>query len=220
MSESLVREIVDQVLREALLQNWRAYAVLIALLFLTSVAGAFVSTYIRRRAETYATKADLSQLITQLKATTAAAEEVKSAIAHTDWANREWRTLRRVKLEELLTTVHFARHWLDVDLNARFFGEKPNVDPSPTWKLEVLGSLYLPELQVETSTLGLAYSKYNLWMIDVQQALSEAGTDLAKRKAVFAARLPELATHQTSLFASISAMNRKAAQLMKEIVGV
>lgn len=220
MSEALVREIANEVLRQGLLENWRTYAVLVALLLLSGVASTLISTYIRKRAETYATKADLDQLIVQLKATTAAAEQVKSAIAQADWANREWRTLRRIKLEELVAAVHGARHWLDIDMNARFFSEKANSEPSPIWKLEVLTSLYFRELLPEANAMSLVYSQYVLWIIDIQKALSAAGNTTAQRQSVFDARLQEMAPHQAKLLLAISALGRKASAIMKEIVGV
>jgi len=218
MSEALVREIANEVLRAGLLENWRVYVVLAALLLLSGVASTVISTYIRKRAETYATKADLDQLVVQLKATTAAAEQVKSAIAQTDWANREWRTLRRVKLEELVTAVHSARHWLDVETNARFFGDQANSDLSPVWKLEVITSLYFPELRPEANTLSLVYTNYGLWTIDVWKSLSATGNNAAQRQAVFDARLPEMGPHREKLLLAIATLDHGASKLMKEIV--
>lgn len=109
MSEALIREITHQIIREQLLQNWEFYLVLIAAFAVASVVSAFIGSYIRKRGETYATKADLNELLTQLRATTKAAEEVKTVIAHTDWVMKEWKTIRRTKLEELFSSVYALR---------------------------------------------------------------------------------------------------------------
>lgn len=89
MSESLIREIANEILREGLIQNWRTYAVLIALFVVSGAVNAFVENYLRKRAETFATKADFDELLRQLRANTEVAESVKSVIAKTDWVERE-----------------------------------------------------------------------------------------------------------------------------------
>jgi len=125
MSEALVREIAQQIVREQLLENWLFYGILLAVLLIGSVASAFIGSYIRKRGETYATKADLAELVAQLRATTQAAEEIKTAIAHTDWTAKEWKTIRRIKLEELVGAVYSLREWLEKETQVRIYEEKP-----------------------------------------------------------------------------------------------
>ena len=144
MSEALIRQIANEILRESLVENWLTYAILAALLLVSGAVSAFGANYLRKRAETYATKADFDELLGQLRATTEAAESVRSAIAKADWAEREWQTLRKVKLEELLTAMHSATHHLDVEQSARFFDEGIPPEASPIWKVEALSSLYFP----------------------------------------------------------------------------
>ena len=169
MTPTLIREIAETVVREQLLENWKFYLLLLAITLVATVGSAFLTNYIRKRAETYASKADLLELVRQLEATTKAAEEVKTAISHADWSTREWKSLRRTKLEELLTTVYDVRHWLDVDMNVRFFNEKKTEAKSPIWKLEVVSRLYFPELHEETRELSLVYTQYTHWMLSIQE---------------------------------------------------
>ena len=191
MTETLIREIASEILRDGLLKNWWTYVVLVALLAVSGAVSAFVSSYLRKRAETFATKADFDELLSQMRATTEAAESVKSVIAKIDWAEREWRTLRRIKLEELIAAMHAATHWLDKEVDARLFLEPMPSDASPIWKIEALSSLYFPEIQSEASAFDLIYAQYRSWVIDVQAELSAVGQDAGKRQAIFNVRLPQ-----------------------------
>lgn len=220
MSDTLIREIAEQIFREEILLNGYFYLLMFAVLLVGTIASTFITSYIRKRAETYATKADLEQLVQQLRATTKAAEEIKTAVAYSDWATREWKTLRRVKLEELVAAVYAVKDWLDKDMNVRFFKERRESDTTPTWKLELISKLYFPELSKETYALMHVYYTYTSWLIDVEQEISAAGLDLNKRKAVIAATGPEFKTHHTNLLESVTAIELKAPMVMKEIVGV
>lgn len=206
--------------REQLLESWKFYVLLLAITLISTVASALLSSYVRKRAETYASKADLSELVRQLETTTQAAEAVKAAISHADWSVREWQSLRRTKLEELLTTVYDVRHWLDVDMNVRFFNEAKTERKSPIWKLEVVSRLYFPELRVETQQLSLVYTQYMHWMLGVQEKLFQAANDMAERRAVHQGARNGLNVHHVALLQAISQIEEKAPQLLKVIAGV
>jgi hypothetical protein len=220
MTDSILRELAEQIVRDQILLNWRFYAILVAISVIAAVGSAFVVAYIRKRAETYATKADLSELLAQLKATTTAAEQVKTAIAHADWSNREWKSLRRTKLEELLSTVYDVRHWLDRDMSARFFNKATAEDRSPIWRLELISRLYFPELLLESHMLSLVYFEYTRWMLDVQFELHQCKEDLAKTKVVFVGQMDSLKANQQALLNAISAIEKKAPTIMQAIAGV
>lgn len=219
MNPSLTREIAEAVVREQLLENWKFYLLLLAITLVSAVGSAFLTSYIRKRAETYASKADLSELVRQLETTTKAAEEVKTAISHADWSTREWQSLRRTKLEELLTTVYDVRHWLDVDMNVRFFNEARTETKSPIWRLEVVSRLYFPELRDETQQLSLVYTQYTQWLLSIQEKLHQAGADIARRGAVFEASREGLNAQHGALLQAVSRIEQKAPQVLQTIVG-
>lgn len=220
MSEALIREIAQQIVQEQLLLNWEFYAVLLALMIVGSVVSAFVLPYIRKRGETYATKADFEELLNQLRATTETAEKIKTAIAHSDWTAKEWKTLRRVKLEELIETVYALRIWIEDALSVRLFSDKTKLPPSPAWKLELLVLLYFPELRSEIKALTLAQGELNIWTLGVAQKLAAEPTDLEARQVIFdTVRTDMPPLYQKILFAT-SAIEEKAPSVMKEIVGV
>jgi hypothetical protein len=220
MSEAIIREIARQIVQEQLLQNWLFYSLLLALLLVGSVISGFITSYIRKRGETYATRADLAELVTQLRATTEAAEQVKTAIAHNDWTIKEWKTLRRIKLEELVENVYALRLWLDKERSARIYGGKENESPNPVWKLELVSRLYFPELQDEIQALAHVYHEYDLTMIGIQQKLSSAGENLAERGVIFDSARTDILKHQKKLLSTIAEIEGKAPVIMNDIVSI
>ena len=219
MSESLIREIANEVLRDGLAQSWWTYAVLVALAVVSGAVAAFVTTYLRKRAETFATKADFDELLRQVRASTEASESVKSTIAKSDWTDREWRTLRRVKLEELLTAMHEATHWLDKEMDARFFNEPMPSERSPVWKVDVLSTLYFPEIRSESNAFDLLFAKYRSLVIDVHAELSAVRQDVGQRQAVFDKRFLEMKDMRPKLLASAQLLTQGASKLMRVVAG-
>jgi hypothetical protein len=219
MSDTLIREIAEQIFREEILFNWHFYLLMLAVLLIGTTGATFITTYLRKRAETYATKADLQQLIQQLRATTTAAEQIKTTIAHVDWTTKEWKTLRRIKLEELVTTVYAVSHWLEKTRGVCLFNRAEDSDVSPIWKLELIARLYFPELASESAALKQVYYGYNIWMLGAQQKLTAAGPDMQKRQACFDEFMVEIVPHQTMLLAATTAIELRAPMIMKEIVG-
>lgn len=219
MSEQLIREIALKIVQEGLLENWKFYGFILALLLLAGVASAFIGNYIRKRAETYATKADLNEVLRQVQKTTEVTEQVRAAVSHADWASREWKTLRRVKLEELLESAFAIDSWLDNQKAVWLFQKESKSLQSPTDKVSMLATLYFPELSKEVSALVLAQQQAVLWIVGTGQKGNEVAHDLAARQAVFNAVLPEWTPLYKAVLEATSIVQSKAAALMGEIVG-
>jgi Asp-tRNA(Asn)/Glu-tRNA(Gln) amidotransferase A subunit family amidase len=112
-----------------------------------SLISGFFKPYLQKRAETQATKADLEEVAKQMRQTAAAVEEVRSEIAHSDWAKREWQSIRRIRLEELVTALHSLEEWRNKEWDYRAFGRAKNIDPTPLRRIQALTDLYFPELR-------------------------------------------------------------------------
>ena len=112
LDQALLKEVALQVVQQGLLSNWRFYAALLALSLISGAAGAFLSKYFGKRAETAAVDADLKKILRQLEKTTEVAEQVRSKVDHADWVAREWKTIRRTKLEELVQSAFSFPNWL------------------------------------------------------------------------------------------------------------
>ena len=219
MSEELIREIARQIVQEQLLQYWRYYLVLGALMFLGSAASAYFGSYFRKRGEAYATKADFELLIEQLRATTSAAEEVKIAIGHTDWTSKEWKTLRSIKLEELMGAVYAVRDWLDKEERIKLFNQPGDLESTPFWKVNIISGLYFPELRDEIEALTTSYFSYYCFVTTTRSKLTEAGDDSA-RSVILNSVEQELLPHYKNLMAAIFVIQKKAPTIMRQIVGV
>ena len=191
MQEQLIREIALQIVREQFFENWMLYALVAALALLSSVAGAFLVNYVRKRAETYATKADLDEVLRQIRKTTEVTEEVRTSISHADWVTREWKSIRRTKLEELLEQTYATEHWLDQQRGMWMFQKEDKSLPSPADKVSQLTTLYFPELAEESRLLALAQREAFSWIIDTAQKSLAAGNDITARQAVYTNSLPE-----------------------------
>ncbi len=168
MNESLIREIANQVVQKSLLQNWMLYLVLLALALVAVCANALLTRYFEKRGELLATSADLQEVLRQLKSTTEVAEQVRAAVSHADWAAREWKTVRRTKLEELVEVSLSLVAWLDEQRSAWFFpGEKNCGGRTPTDRVSMLSALYFPELEQVSALLENAERRAYAWIVNV-----------------------------------------------------
>lgn len=219
MQEQVIREIAQQILREQFFENWMMYALLVAVAFLSSVASAYLVKYIGKRAETHATKADLEEVLRQIRKTTEVTEEVRTSISHADWVTREWKAIRRTKLEELLEHAYATDNWLYQQRGKWIFDKADNNLSSPTNRVSQLATLYFPELSVESSALVLAERNVLSWIIKTAIALNAAGKDLSVRQVVFDQAISEWEPLYTAVHKAISAIAAKAPSVMKEITG-
>jgi hypothetical protein len=122
---------------------------------IAAIVSAFTAlgvSYFRTRGQTLATKHDFDELLKQLRANTEAVETIKSEISQRDWAQREWTTLRRIKLEALLEKMHECEAFLKVQRRKALDGE-PEVQEHDKWsELDTIGNLYFRELKMKSTT--------------------------------------------------------------------
>lgn len=151
MTQQQLIELVNQVLTAQIeslyptLFGAQLFVVLVAAA-VGAVFGAWLSGYGRRKGENLATKEDHDELLRQIKSNTLTVEGIKIDLAATDWITKEWKTLRRQKLEELITSmVALCDHQQALQDSAIFnHGERPaNIDLYP--KITMLSELYFPE---------------------------------------------------------------------------
>lgn len=142
--------------------------------------------YAKRKGENLATKEDFDQLLHQLRKNTEATEQIRTEIAHQDWAAREWKAARSRKLEELLLLVGAVDRWHDElwELTiAGNFGRPPKDDPSD--HALALQVMYFPELRdVVREFLGLmAAARSDLFGLQGQNAGLDADIKINNVKA-------------------------------------
>jgi hypothetical protein len=219
MQTDLVHELSRAIFREQVLLNWRFYAVLLLVLFIACFAANWLGSYFQTRAKTFATKADMDEILRQVAATTRATEEVRSAISQADWVAREWRTTRRIKLEELMATAYSLEHWLDLQREKWLHGEAVDVDNAPMHRLKLLGALFFPELKAEVITVWLAHQTALAFIFKIGRMATDSGASTSE--AAHEAAVEEFLRGWEPLFSTavekIIELETKASSLMVEI---
>jgi hypothetical protein len=233
VTAELVREIAEQIVQEQLLLNWRFYGLLAAIALVVHVLGNFVSSYARKRGETLATKSDMQEILNQLKTTTQATEEIKASVSHSDWVSREWKQVRRLKLEELMSTAYSLDKWLDQNRDKWILQREVEPEHDPVDRVTMLGALYFPELKAEVQAVTTTHRGALSAILRASPKVRAAEADwkakaanvdeAAKAKAVYQAALDEFAGKWMAVYqpaiAATAALAAKAAKLMQEIGG-
>lgn len=117
----------------------------LAIIGVASALGSYLGSYLKKRGENYATKIDLQNIVDQIKKTTEAAEEIKTKIAHNDWVEREGKSTKKTKLEELFSGVYESNLWLMEEFIYARDTSRLLPHSNPIWKVRLIGGLYFPE---------------------------------------------------------------------------
>jgi hypothetical protein len=152
---------------------------------LVSALTALGVSYFRTRGQNLATKHDFDELQKQLRDNTKLVEAIKSEISRRDWAQREWTTLRRVKLEALLEKMHECEDYLDRRRDLAAEGKSGTPERKSINELDVLATLYFPELKNEVDLFVSVCKMQRLRSIEFAQAVISAGDDIPARDAAF-----------------------------------
>jgi hypothetical protein len=165
---------------------------------------AWFGSYFKTKGQNFATKQDFAELQKQLRANTEVVESVKSSwlkantelvetikseVGQRDWAEREWKNLRRLKLEALFDKMHEC----EADLERRHLAL---VQGSPLKEecdyinefinpLQTISTLYLPELSIETGEFYTHCLRGHVAVLALDQALRDAGDDRAARERAY-----------------------------------
>ena len=162
MNSEVIREISAAIVSEQILFNWQFYSLIAAISLVVHVVGTVAGTYFGKRAESMAMAASLDEAIRQLKATTEAAEAVRLQLSKADWMDKEWRSIRRIKLEELMA----AANQMVEAVPTRFSMESNGSFSDDSEKLNLLCTLYFPELRAAVSRLYIAHKQYSIHFLE------------------------------------------------------
>jgi hypothetical protein len=138
MDQDTIQEIANEIAAHLPNYSWQLLFVQVVLTVLAFGAGILFGEHFRMIRATKTT-VDAPEG-PQIHSTAPTLEE--------DWREREWANLRRMKLEVLVAKVHDCEH----------FVEKTAISPAgpqerdPLSELEVITTLYFPELKVEVDT--------------------------------------------------------------------
>ncbi len=152
MDDNQIQQLAHEIANQTAFHNWEYWITLLAVAFIAALGGYFGS-YFAKRGEHAANKADLKEILRQLERTTRMTASIESVVALGEWSERERRTLRRVKLEELMLTAHRANDWLGIERNRLIYLSDDREAASPLPLMITLGKLFFPELQLQISAL-------------------------------------------------------------------
>ena len=222
MDATTISAIAKQIVDQELIQNWKFYLILLAVTFVASAISSFAISYFRSRGQHFATKADFEELLSQVQQTTEATESIKQSLSHQDWVVREFKTLRRIKLEELLSAAYETHHWLDQCRSEALFSGAAVSAPNPSAKLEVIGGLYFPELKNELAAFRMAFLVYKNWMIESQAKVTPAkfANDAKAYNAAMDGIQKSFEDVHVPLLKCTTALEGGARSLMAEVLGV
>ncbi len=219
MDSSLSSAVAKDIVENQLLFNWEFYFVQIAVIFLSFAAVSFLTAYFKGRGSNLATKTDFDDLLNQLRKTTDATESIKQSISHEDWAMREYKIIRRSKLEELLYAIYDSREWIEKLRQTYFFAEQGTESTSPLYKVSIVGGLYFPELNNDIGAFNIAFLKYQSWLINSK---AELAPYLPTTSPNYGAVLRPIAEKNEDFYwplvEAMAIIETKARNIMKELI--
>jgi len=150
-------------------------------------------------------------------------ETIKSEVAQRDWALREWATLRRLKLEELLAKNADGDDFLDRLRDRTLEGEQLT-DRRPDAEMETLMTLYFPELRDEVKDYSRCFSQQVLIgreaTFAIMQSIKAVPFDRAKHQAIQDKYINDLKPLWDETSTANKQLKAAAARLVQGIMGI
>lgn len=197
MTPEQIRELAQAIASEQLQVGWLFYLLWVGITIVAAAVGAGFGAYLKKRGENYATRVDFDHLIEQLRKTTEAAEGVRTDIAHNDWSAREWKTLQRIKGEELLVeSENSKQRFISASLNCLFVGLDVNsaMNADLGARVAMLAALYFPEATIPATKYAALLAHGVRIVLDIRGEMEAEGVP-ADRSAVRTRRIGEVPAH-------------------------
>lgn len=229
MERELIEQIANQIVRNEILTNWLYWALFLGVLAIGGFFGNLVGSYAAKRGELSATSTKFTEILEQLRKSTHATEEIRSAVSLGEWSKKEQTTLRRIKLEELVLAARAVDEWWQTEHSRVVFDapEKSTLSPMP--KFQAVGRLYFPELTEQLTEFLETYSSVHIWLLGIGLQLIEAQREnieagpvamgTAKNTIREAAR-DEMPDQYKPFAVALSKLELEAARLMESITAV
>jgi len=218
MDRSELQPLIEQILNEALLHNWKYWLVYGATAFLVFVAANLISPYLRTRAQSYATKVDFDILLQQVRAQAEATARINAMVSHGEWTLQEYKKTKRHKLELLVELALELREWIFEYRRAILYCRKHEAS-EPLPKFRMLQALYFPELNKQATAVSVCFRDAHRFLIQVDGALLGFPDNMA-RVDEFDKSAPEFNKLNSDLHESILAFNDSAHAIMHDLMRV
>ena len=164
MAPDILRSLAEDISRQIVLNNWLFYVIFGSLTLVVSALGAYLSTYMSRKAERLASRRGFEQVLEQLKQSTALTESIRADVHSLAARTEKLRWLKSEKLEEYLVETLRSADFMSKDMQHRFFDSPASSDEDPFMRASMLQTLYLPELENAHSTFLKAIGHFRSWI--------------------------------------------------------
>ncbi|WP_298105738.1 hypothetical protein [Bradyrhizobium sp.] len=219
MDAETIQMIAAELAKHSPHPEWWQWAIQVLIVAVSAGIAVFVSEYLRTKGKNLATRADFDSLKLQLRENTELVENIKAEVGQKDWAAREWKNTRRIKLEELLAKMHecdaFADRFRHISIEGVVSTER-----DPVGEMETIGALYFPELQTEIFDYALAHRQHKLAGSSLATNVIQSRDDLAKRQFHFDAYTSGYEDRLNATSLAQSKLNAAARRLLVQIVGL
>jgi hypothetical protein len=212
---------IELIVRYVMQETWNNQLLIGLIIAIVAFIGSYLGSYLKKKGENFATKEDFNEILNQLKTQVTATEQIKSKISHINWANQEWKTLRKVKLEELLSTVYESHEWISKETSYRVFNGPNESITNPFMKLRTIALLYFPkELGKEIDAYDEICCEYKVLLQNIHKEIIEAHDNHAQQLAVREESTPKIMACEEKLIHVRNAIDLKASALMRIIAGI
>jgi len=165
MDQELIKQLIQQVIEKSILENIAFYLLIFLVTLIATGASSFLVSYVKKRGEALATKEIFNEVLLQLEQSTEATEKVRSTILSQFSQEEERRRLIRDKLEELVELSYALELWLEDARTKALNGKSFSINSSPLAKLEMVLSIYFPELLPNFSHVNTAANEMTKWIL-------------------------------------------------------
>jgi hypothetical protein len=144
----------------------------------------------------------------------------KLEIGQKDWAQREWTNLRRIKLEALLQKMQDCVSYLERYRSHTFrHSGDAFTDGDPERELDVIATLFFPELRKEVSAFSLACRTQLHFLLNLEMNLVAAAGNVAARKKALE-DFERAGVVGLTILPAVEELKAAARRLLVEIMGV
>jgi hypothetical protein len=192
----------------------------VVVMALAAALAAFVGAFLKTKGEHFATKQDFNELQKQLRDNTQLVEAIKSEVSRRDWAQREWTTLRRTKLEALLEKMHECEEYLHRRRDWAIEGKPMAPERDCISEANALAVLYFPELTIEASNFRMSCRTIMSLIADLASEVIASRGDPAARQAAFDTFSSKRDPEYLKLYAAQSTFTTAARSLLERIMQI
>jgi hypothetical protein len=164
--------------------NYQFFFILIALGILAALVAWFIAAYLGERGKLFAMTEKLQERLDEIRQTTEVAESVRTRIAHSDWTTKEYKTLLRNKLEQLMASAYRVKAASEAD--ARLTEDRRTLQltsKEPIHEVALLSKLYFSVMEEHVNLFIESHTQHAVWIIKAHSRENENKLTVEHEKA-------------------------------------